>query len=781
MGADFKSREGKYQSSDTLGKTKTRTDERVAGMRKKIGEFRNYFNDNASLYGDEAVSNIFTQMGDATKYLDAVRDSAQSEYDYWSQWETEKDYEDYTRRSTMDIDAEVEDLYVLKEQLKKAEEELADAQRTSMSMPGAATGGSSGNRPAAWDRSQDAQKRVDELKEQIGLKELDIDEAGRIQTGQKYAAKYEWSDFDEWEAKGAAIENPTFTEVEGVMTPFLFKTGKRSKENREAKVGNLVTYSIENQNALMPQSNSDPVDKLVGNYLYTYLEEDEVKLHNAILAKEGKDAAKEFLDYMMPTLLARQGRSLGEQVSAIKNPVAKAAVTGLYGVGTGVDQWASGARQLFSDEVLPTTSTLVASQTIQENLGDTGKLLYGAATTIGNMLPSIILANVAGGIAGGIAGATGATAATVSKAAGTASKVTSALAMGGASAGNTYNQAMQVAAKEGYTRDQAMTYAGLVGASEATLSYLIGGVGNIAGLGEEELLAKVAGLDKAFARLALSGVIRIGGEITEEEVQLWLEPALKSLILNTEFEAPTWQEHVETAIITALSTLVMEGGSVVSTEIDYKKYGEMVLKKHSEDTVIEGALANTKSGSSTHNLAMKLKGQVDQGQKPSASDIGRLYTMYKGGTGQARRNETEANPKLIEAAMGKTPTGAQTQGTTAQSERNETAGVTTTPEAKTAQGAAERSVEEVTAQSVADLAAKSFGSTGQKAFATTLNEVAPDTPWGLFGGFSAYYQAGMTGKDIKAVKSTYPKHHGGGEAAGVSPQLHHSFSQNEKT
>lgn len=110
---------------------------------------------------------------------------------------------------------------------------------------------------------------------------------------------------------------------------------------------------------------------------------------------------------------------------------------------------------------------------------------------------------------------------------------------------------------------------------------------------------------------------------------------------------------------------------------------------------------------------------------------------------------------IATGAEGKSPAKAQPQTVAAQAERNKATGVTAIPEAKTAQGAAERSVEEVTAQSVADLAAKSFGSTGQKAFATTLNEVAPDTPWGLFGGFSAYYQAGMTGKDIHAVKSTY--------------------------
>ncbi len=39
-------------------------------------------------------------------------------------------------------------------------------------------------------------------------------------------------------------------------------------------------------------------------------------------------------------------------------------------------------------------------------------------------------------------------------------------------------------------------------------------------------------------RVSLSGAVRIGSEVTEEELQLALEPVLRSLILKEDFSAP---------------------------------------------------------------------------------------------------------------------------------------------------------------------------------------------------------------------------------------------------
>lgn len=689
MDADFKSRDGKYQSADTLGRTKTRTDERIAGMRKKVGQFASYFNTNSGLYDDESVSMVRAQLADAAKFLDSVRDAAKSEQDYWSQWETEDDYNTYSRRASMDIGNSQKTLEAKRAELKKAEEELAAAQRSSMSMPSLTGGTSDSNGPAAWDRAQEAQKKIEALRREIGLAEVDISEAERIQRSQMYAKRLELPDIDVWAKRGAAIKNPTFEEVEGTWEV----TGK---DKREGKIGNIVTYSRDNWERLAAEDAE--TGTYAGSVLYHYMTEDEVKLYNATLAKEGKAAAKEFLDYLMPTLQARYGAEQGKNISGIQNPIAKTAALGFFSLGAGTDQWVSGTKQLFTGETLPTSPTQVASQTIQDSLGKTGKLLYGAGTTIGNMLPSIILGNAVGGIAGATAG-----------------KVASAVSMGGASAGNTYNQVMQAAAAEGYTKDQAMTYAALVGASEAGLSYLLGGAGNVAGVGEEKLLAKVAGIDKVLARLALSGAIRIGSEEAEELAQLWIEPVLETLILGTEFEAPTWEEHVETAIITALSTGILEGGSIIGTEINYDKYGKYLLNETNRYQqsgiygVISEALENLDTKSKAYRMAQDMQEQLSGGANPTYSDVGRLHAMllYEQGGKNYGKNRT-----------------AETKQQTEQAVWNQAA-------------------------------ARAFGETGQKAF-QTVNDGSVNSA-DLFAGFAVYHKAGMDGTDIKSVKSEYAK------------------------
>ena len=427
----------------------------------------------------------------------------------------------------------------------------------------------------------------------------------------KYNSLKNNSDFKKYSSQGAAKKNLSYKDVEKTWEVF-------GTDKREDKIANIVTYSRDNADKLL-EAEADR-RQVAGSYLYKYMSDDEVSIYNYLLAKSGKTEAKKYLDTIEEELNQRYGKELGQKVSNTKG-VGGAALKGLFSVGSGVDQWVSGVKQLTTEERLPTSATQVASQTVQEDLGTVGKYLYGAGTTVGNQLPSIALTMLGSGIAG-IAGAG-------TKAVGTVSKLTSGLSMGASAAGNTYNEAMASAEAEGYTKDQAKLYAGLVGASEFALGSLLGGVGNVTGLSDDILLAKVAGIDNAFARLALSGVIRIGNEEVEEIGQLWLEPALKTLILKTDFEAPTWQEHVETAIVTALATGIMEGGGVVKTEINYGRYGEDLLKTHSEGDLIGEVLANTPAKSKVHKLAEQLGRDYAANKVVKPTDLGRMYVLYQ--------------------------------------------------------------------------------------------------------------------------------------------------------
>lgn len=452
----------------------------------------------------------------------------------------------------------------------------------------------------------------------------------------KYSALKDNSDFKKFSAKGASIKNPTKKEVEGGLFGF---------GNKYDEIGNIVTYSRDNWEAIqadelnakssvtksgdfMQAALTKPV---VGKSLYRYMNEDEVDIYNYLLAKEGNKSAGEYLESLTEQLNQRSGQAQGKAIKSmgdegVAGKVLETAVTGAHSLHAGVDQFKSGISQPVGGKVRPISETQFAAQELQEDMGVVGKTLYSVGSTVGNQLVPALTGLLPGG------------------------RYISGALMGLSAAGNTYNDAMRTAEEEGYTREQAMTYAGLVGASEAALNVLLGGVGKATGFTEEKLLAKVAGLDKAFARLAATGAVRIGGEEVEEIAQLWIEPALKKLILKTEFEAPTWQEHVETAIVTALATGIMEGSSIAGAEIDYNRFGEMVLENHSENAIIGEALANAKKGSAAHRLALQLEDQIEQGMKPSASDIGRLHTL----------TQSEINPVVGEATNEATTAAADT-------------------------------------------------------------------------------------------------------------------------
>ena len=91
--------------------------------------------------------------------------------------------------------------------------------------------------------------------------------------------------------------------------------------------------------------------------------------------------------------------------------------------------------------------------------------------------------------------------------------------------------------------------------------------------------------------VSLNGAVKIGSEVTEEEIQLALEPVLRSLILKEDFSAPTFEDAAYTAILTALTTAPLNAGSThtntntrptTTTETDYTPYLEQ-LKQAQRD------------------------------------------------------------------------------------------------------------------------------------------------------------------------------------------------------
>jgi len=548
LSKDYATRQGQYQSQDDFNKYHTETAAAIDRLVNRGNTYRNYFTDNASLFDEEmlkSAQDVLTQYGD---YLNTARGDLDYERDYWSQFEDEDAYKGFLDQQERNTYLTTYDVADGQNTLAEKQEALDEAKKAKNS---ASTVLSGVQRYGTQEQREQAQARLDEataayeaLLAEVQTLEKDIYDAENLQKGLTYNDYLSAGDYAQYSSQGAAIENPALADVEKGITIFGRNFGGQ-------KPGNIVTYSRDNwEQIAMGEANNS---QMTGRSLYHYMTDDEVGIYNYLLAKEGQDAAQEYLDYLEETLNYRFGTSVGENIRGIENDVGRTLMTGLYGFGAGLDQWASGTRQLFSSDRLPTTATQFGSAYIREDLAESGpeafgsslgQVAYDATNIIGNMAPSILVSAVTGG-----AGAPAA----IAKGAG-------ALTMGASSAGNAYSQKLN----EGYSAEQARTYSTLVGAAEGGLQYLLGGIGALGGVTDDILLAKVASIDNALARVALTGAVKLGSEITEEELQLFLEPTFESLIFGTEYDAPTFEDMAYTAIVTALSTGVLEGGDIVS-------------------------------------------------------------------------------------------------------------------------------------------------------------------------------------------------------------------------
>lgn len=97
MSGDFAGREGAYQSKQSMDKYRSEAENNMEVMRGRADIYRSYFENNRDLYGDEAVESVLSALNQGEKYMGDLKGGLDSEYDFWSQFEDEKDYDHYKR------------------------------------------------------------------------------------------------------------------------------------------------------------------------------------------------------------------------------------------------------------------------------------------------------------------------------------------------------------------------------------------------------------------------------------------------------------------------------------------------------------------------------------------------------------------------------------------------------------------------------------------------------------------------------------------------------------
>lgn len=292
------------------------------------------------------------------------------------------------------------------------------------------------------------------------------------------------------------------------------------------------------------------------------LKDEELAVYNYIRNKEGQDNADKYLDYMEETLNQRLGGKQAEDIANIENPLLGGLAAGGYGLLSGVDQFGSGVRQLFSEEALPATYTQFGAAQVRENLADAGPKLpewmggrslgqaaFEGAQTLGNMLPSIAVGSVAGG-AGLPAWA---------------AKLAGAGTMAASAGGNAYNEAV----KQGYTPEQAQGYGTLVALSEGGLSYLLGGISALGGKVSGSIISKtVQNIDNALLRAGAELGLNMLSEGGEEYLQEILTPVFRNIALDEDNPVELVSEDaIYAGIMGALTAGLLEGPSQISSAV----------------------------------------------------------------------------------------------------------------------------------------------------------------------------------------------------------------------
>ncbi len=413
-------------------------------------------------------------------------------------------------------------------------------------------------------------------------------------------------------------------------TDFGTETRHRSKSRRQRSTTSIDKYRAASLALAEHYGNEAPLglyDKYESQVaIFRTMDDKEFENLSYCIAydkEHGTNTAEQYVDFIEEALSSRRGTEIGQKITGIDIPVIEDLAVLGYGAIAGVDSFAFGLEQRLSDKELAYYPSHYANDYVSDSLDGLGYYAHSAATNIGNMAPSILVSAVLSGL--GVPGK-------IAEAAGSAT-------MGISASGNAYKDALM----KGYDQESARTYGDLVGAAEGALQYLIGGIGKLGGVSGKitsstaKLAGKVAAIDNSLLRVAsklgLKGLnlgLNIGSEIIEEELQNYLEPAFRTIIFGEEYDAPTIDELIETAIVTALSTGVLEGGDTsrnVNHEVALNRDAVKEYGGKAETLVQEGL--DLEANSKANLLAQEYQKKTESGKNLTGYEIRQLLAANK--------------------------------------------------------------------------------------------------------------------------------------------------------
>lgn len=255
---------------------------------------------------------------------------------------------------------------------------------------------------------------------------------------------------------------------------------------------------------------------------YSYLTNEEKGVFNYLWATKGKETAMEYLAALKPTLDYRNGTAMAQNSpGSLWGNVVSPMVRGFQGAMRNTEALLQGGREL------PISPGEYETAIRRENAGEWGRHIIDASTSFGQMMPAMTVSLATGNPVAGAA-------------------VTFATSGAGA-----YQEGL----RSGMTEGQALGYGALVGGAEGFLQSVAGGIPGLKGALPEAVGERIAGkITNAFGRLAVKFGANIASEVLEENVQNYLEPLFVTMLTGRDYEAPGWEEFIDTTLSTLLLT-----------------------------------------------------------------------------------------------------------------------------------------------------------------------------------------------------------------------------------
>ena len=395
----------------------------------------------------------------------------------------------------------------------------------------------------------------------------------------------------------------------------------------------------------------------------------------------GKDEAKAnaFLDLLGDSLNARRGQHLSAYMDS-RGLIGKAGSALAGGLSSAASGMSNAASAVFNGEARPTTSNEYASQIVRENIDSkVGRALYDVGYTGANMLPSIGVSLLASGL-------------------GAAPKIASLLGsstLGISAGGNAYKGGRDM----GYTHGQSLAYGALVGASEAGLQAVLGGISNL-GLGITEEAAGGAisrALGKVIKNTGVTDAIgryiaNMGSEATEEYLQSLLEPVFKNVVAGEQNEFnPLDEEALYSGLMGALTAGLFESPrlalNVRGSILAEREFNAALNSMQQENTAVqEQSPVDIQRKAAKGVAGNEVEPSAAANRTPANEDINRVTeAAAKAAQTQPPTNIQEAAAQAAEKAV-QNPLERQTSNNAAAPAKTAQNGVATRHTATTSNG-----------------------------------------------------------------------------------------------